>query len=207
MDVVDKMNAEELLQYGFVVNMAGHVIYDDLVHARLSYCEPLLEELNEPGYLTVACLCEMDTVGRVKSPIFKYSFSSSSADIFQSAFYLADTLTGSGVLPIYMPSCDEVKDLMPLLNEEQGYDAQQVINILRQRYIKPECRHPDSSYMVRRSRVSVLEVDTIHVSDTEMFSLFGRLPEKVSNVVSLPRSKAQKVDRPYIADAMIKTLH
>lgn len=169
-----------MLKYGFVVFLDGEATYDHVVQAKLPYANDLLTELKCSTQPVIAQrhYPSQDTsqdIG-VSSPLFRYVSSKSGIDSYQSAFYLADALMRKTVLPVYLPETGEVKDLMPLLTDEQKLDAKIALQILRARYIKTAERKPASCFMIR-GESSRYDSDTIELSDEEMLKIFGRLPE------------------------------
>lgn len=195
------MNQVQLLKFGFVVFLDGEATYDHVVRAKLPYADELLSKLHSNEYPAIASRFYAAHEEGVSSPIFRFVSSKSGIESFQSAYYLADALTRKGMLPVYLPGSGEVKDLMPLLNEEQKADAQSVIAILRARYIKPSLRSPASAFMVRKDPVENMAFDTVELSDAEMLAIFGRLPhENQENVVPLLKNEVKTEDQSFIDD-------
>lgn len=168
----------QLLRFGFVVDIKGEVIYDHVVNARMEYANGLLAELKTSSQPVIARRCIVASEEGVKSPVFKYEGANNVLSTFQSAYYLSDALTRKGILPLYFPDTEEVKNLMPLLDESQKADAQAVVAILRARYIKPEIRHPDKAFLSSQNRETDMSSESIQLSDTEMLKIFGRLPAR-----------------------------
>ncbi len=166
----------QLLKFGFVVDIRGSAIYDHVVNARMEYADALISKLKSDVYPVIARRCQAASEEGVRSPVFQYQGACNVSSTFQSAYYLSDALTRKEILPVYFPETGEVKNLMPLLDEEQKEDALAVIQILRARYIKPEIRHPEKSFLCGRSDNGNLDSETINISDEEILKIFGRLP-------------------------------
>lgn len=168
----------QLLRFGFVVDINGKAVYDHVVNAEMPYANALLAELKTAKYPAIARRCVVANEEGLNSPVFQYEAVSSAASTFQSAYYLSDALTRKDILPVYFPDTQEVKNLMPLLEESEKADARAVMAILRARYIKPEIRHPDRAFLSRENGVTDLSSKSIEISDAEMLKIFGRLPAR-----------------------------
>lgn len=169
------MKDEELLEYGFVVYLKGEATYDHVVKAKLPYANKLIAELQCATHPIIAQRFYPSEESGVRSPIFRYVSTRSGIGSYQSAYYLADALMRKGVLPVYIRATGEVKDLMPLLSEDQKRDAMMAMQILRARYIKADKRQPAKAFMVK-TEFAEIDSSTIELSDQDMMKIFGRLP-------------------------------
>jgi|GEM_PF-2688205 len=198
------MNNTAMLKYGFVAFIDGEATYDHVVRAKLPYADDLLPKLQCSTHPVIAQrhypAQNAGENANVTSPIFRHVSSKCGIDSYQSAYYLTDSLTRKDVLPVYLPETGEVKDLMPLLNEEQKRDAKTALQILRARYIKAAGRKPAEYFMVKND-VNTYDSDTIELSDEEMMKIFGRLPDDQNEkVVVLHQSDVVEeggIDQPY----------
>jgi len=164
-----------------VVYIDGVFAYDHIACNAIHYAAPLARKLKCNLHPAVARRFHTSNAGRVSSPIFRYECNMAGVESFQSAFYLLDALTRKGILPVYFPETEEVKDLMPLLNERQTEGAKNVIAILRTRYVQLACRHPEPGFMLTQYHNDDADTGTVDLSDDEIMKIFGRLPVSANN--------------------------
>jgi len=189
------MKDTQLLKYGFVVELDGEAVYDHVVKARLPYADKLFKTLKSDDCPVVAKRCQVASEEGITSPVFCYKGFNGGFDSFQSAYYLSDALTRKRALPVYLAETGEVKNLMPLLNDEERKDALTVVHILRARYITPEIRHPQKAFMQRNIEDETMSSEMIDISDEDILKIFGRLPVQEQLAASSPNN-----DVSYISD-------
>ncbi len=166
----------KMLSYGFVVHIDGLFIYDHALCNAIDYATPLIEELKTTKHSAIAKRFDPPHEHGVSSPIFRHESSIPGVESFQSAYYLMDALTAKQMLPVFLPETEEVKDLMPLLSEDERTDALSIIQILRARYLKTEQREPHAAFMVAEYRKTAVDPKVVNLSDADMLKIFGRLP-------------------------------
>lgn len=196
------MNDVQLLKFGFVVFLDGVATYDHVVRAGMPYADKLFDALKASSSPAIAKRFYAAHEEGISSPLFCHTCPKSGIESFQSAYYLCDALTRKGILPVYIPSTGEVKDLMPLLSDEQKEDAKAIIQILKARYVRAAARKPERGFMVPKDETDCVDSSTIQLSDAEILRIFGRLPShNDGNVVSLTAIAAGS-DETYITEEL-----
>ncbi|MFT5085631.1 MAG: hypothetical protein ACI9Y1_003692 [Lentisphaeria bacterium] len=195
------MQYEKYLNFGLVVNLSGHYVYDHILHNVISYADNIADLLANAK--PIASLYSTSEHASVNSPIFRYEQKTGGLEWFQSAYYLVDSLTRKNILPVYLPKTREVKDLYRLISQENRRDAvaDAVIQILRARYIRAASRKPSKSFMEQQITADTISPDTIEMSDEEMLKLFGRLPVSAAQRAA---EKAPSESDVFISDSVAR---